>query len=984
MCDLLSKIEKHKEAILLGEIGALLHDFGKMDRRFVQRHSVEGGDDYNHASKCVFSPELLPRLEKIEVRFDQNFRVPLIDVIVKHHDQKATNNLIKAVIAADRMNSADDKGVVRRKQSITDMWITTPFGFKAKKIDPDCLDIRRQKVDNQLVEAFDSYLQQNSSVGCLRDQVSCIVEPGFSEALGETRMPANDVTLWEHSYGVASLYKPILSAVAMGCDPCPKGNDGYDFNKSHWRLFGIGWNGLGFIQKGRKPGDILKRQEIIQTIQKEVRDLIEVSYPIGNLIYADLNGVFFTFPALDNDLSGKLAKALAKKVVLIIYNRSDNELWPFFTLSRPRRTLTALTQEMHVRNRLSSYPKIAPILSMEGDTNRQETSISKAPDLILPGQNKDICPLCQLRSKSAEKEKCCQICISRRSGRQDTWKQNRTDNTIWIDEVADRNNRVALITLQFDLSRWLSGEWLSTIFSQTIRDWYQKIRSLPNQERNKLQRKINEKPTESVSSVLKILNLFTSESVENDPRFKAAIINTFFEEIKSKQEKNHPLYVKNVFDNLTSRIETTTNNITGSVLATALFTQNPSPARLYRIWRETETFFNLFVGCLRQELLVSRPTRLRFRFQDEIFETNPGKTYRVTIPGLGPAPLVVLALEDKRTFITIDSIDKFVLKKASGHTTGMKAVREALVENGAQKWQSEDTGKIIRNNGGGDKADSSGFKEESYLPFIILAQSPVFFQILVPALSVPRILQRIYAFYKERYAKVRGKLPLHIGVLVAKRKLPLYTLFEAGRRILNHPSSGEPKRMHPWWNTFVQGATPFYDHYPTGQPQDSHFKLDYLKPINRGDLFFLSPGYFDFDLLLSTTDRYRLIYRTDNKRLKRAVISYGWIRPRPIFLHELKDVFFLWEILRSKLTSSQRHKVEQILTTKLWKWRTEARRDQKVFYQFALAVLKDAFGDKWKNLEKHQRNLIEYSIDNGMLLEALQFFEHTIKEEEDE
>ena len=55
----------------------------------------------------------------------------------------------------------------------------------------------------------------------------------YSHALGETRIPANDVTLWDHSYSTASLYKSLLCQDLINGPVKPE--------NSNWRLYGIFW-----------------------------------------------------------------------------------------------------------------------------------------------------------------------------------------------------------------------------------------------------------------------------------------------------------------------------------------------------------------------------------------------------------------------------------------------------------------------------------------------------------------------------------------------------------------------------------------------------------------------------------------------------------------------------------------------------------------------------------------------------------------------
>ena len=148
-----------------------------------------------------------------------------------------------------------------------------------------------------------------------------------------------------------------------------------------------------------------------------------------------------------------------------------------------------------------------------------------------------ISALCaSFRSKAVTAE-TCKTCASRRRGRQDAWIKNVQGETIWIDEIADANGRVALFTLRFDLSRWLSGEWLTTVFSQTYEQWLNssEMKSLLNnpQQRTKVGKLAT--PTADAITALKYLEACVSST--SDPAFRASLLQTFFEPQKSKLTK---------------------------------------------------------------------------------------------------------------------------------------------------------------------------------------------------------------------------------------------------------------------------------------------------------------------------------------------------------------------------------------------------------------------------------------------------------------
>ena len=63
----------------------------------------------------------------------------------------------------------------------------------------------------------------------------------------------------------------------------------------------------------------------------------------------------------------------------------------------------------------------------------------------------------------AIKRGVCSICEQRRDDRSMRWAQEKLNTTIWTDEVADANGRLALVVGCFDLTRWLSGDLVRTM-----------------------------------------------------------------------------------------------------------------------------------------------------------------------------------------------------------------------------------------------------------------------------------------------------------------------------------------------------------------------------------------------------------------------------------------------------------------------------------------------------------------------------------------
>lgn len=85
-----------------------------------------------------------------------------------------------------------------------------------------------------------------------------------------------------------------------------------------------------------------------------------------------------------------------------------------------------------------------------------------------------VCPVCQVRLNGdpTDKGKPCRVCRDRRHHRRDAWLQGQLGHdTIWFEEVADRNGRLALLTLSLDLEDWLNGKRVDSLRAQAIPEW---------------------------------------------------------------------------------------------------------------------------------------------------------------------------------------------------------------------------------------------------------------------------------------------------------------------------------------------------------------------------------------------------------------------------------------------------------------------------------------------------------------------------------
>lgn len=971
-------IKNKKEDILIGEIGALLHDIGKCHPDFIGKQSLENDPcSFEHADIDSFLDCNFIRLinnDKFKIKINNN-ETNIHSLITEHHNNN-NNSIIKKIQTCDRKDSADDKGIVRRNQSKYNVIISSPFGFDKEIIDLKCLKKRLDDLINNLIFLFNIYTNEKISTICFRELLINKLKSTFSHALGETRIPSNDVTLWDHSYSTASLFKPILAGMT-----CGKYQNDSDIQ---WRIFGISWNGIKFINQGRKIADIKTRSKIIEDIKANLKGKFECEIPIGNVIYEDINGIYFTFPNLDSD-SENLAIECSQIALEDIRKESDYELWPFFLLSDSTKTLTIITNLLNHASKKRTIPKMSPILFVEDKKKNSweekiienqfdldELRVKKIDEIK---ENKtdakiDVCPVCGQRPKTSEMERC-KVCEDRRMGRLGDWLIS-PEKTIWTTEVADKNNRVALLSFSFNLDKWLNGTMIGTIFSQTFEDW----------KNSKKWGKIGNVSIEAnKDSVYKIIDEILKLNV-TDKKRAAELLDTFFEEnigINKNSLDEH--LSKNIKEKIAPR------GLNKENLAWYLFTQNASPARLYRIWKETEEFFELVINEINNKIYKNKWKRITFPNNNQLSTLSLNTPYLIHFENLEPDNLLVLYSQKRNSqnqkgefyFYTIESLEKFKFKSNSDELFGVEGVQKALEEGFDKIAPEEDPKNNILGNNIKIKVDKKDINVEEYIPNIEINKSPLSLRIMVPASDSMKIIELITKLYNERFEKVLGKLPLNTKLLVANRKFPLYLLLDAESWMLENEDFTKTVQMKTWWNLDGLRNDEFYGYYPISDFEESNKKinLDDISQLSNGKIFYLYPGYFDFDLLSSNIDRYNINYRNG----ERANEDYRLFTARPYYQYEISKMLELWDILSSNISSSQINIIEELFTSKKAEWKNVNDKDKNdVFRKFSEMVLKDSFGKKWNLLREETKWFLLESSVNNLLLDTIILFKHTLKE----
>lgn len=288
------------------------------------------------------------------------------------------------------------------------------------------------------------------------------IRRAFLSTLAETRLPNNDVTLWDQSYVAAALFKSAVAGAIL--------NQSFPWNeknvkqKTRWRLLAVAIGADHYEVRAVKIGDWTGMQKALDEFFDRVAQLIEVDLAIGSLLYRDSNVAIFSFPGerFDekvpaswlNELQGRL-----QGEVDCIAESLHLETPPLVQISIPTRSLVPI-----VRARREAVQTLAIPVHRSWNVHHRVPEESQG----------HICPVCQVRLNEdpTNKGKPCRVCRERRHHRLEDWLKGQMNyDTIWFEEVADGKNRIALLTFSLDLEPWLNGDQVDSLRAQAIPEW---------------------------------------------------------------------------------------------------------------------------------------------------------------------------------------------------------------------------------------------------------------------------------------------------------------------------------------------------------------------------------------------------------------------------------------------------------------------------------------------------------------------------------
>lgn len=302
------------------------------------------------------------------------------------------------------------------------------------------------------------------------------------------------MTLWHHGYSTASHFKAALAEGVLRQD-FGRWQDGeglFDvgqMGRVRFRLLGVRWNWRELTQQAFRPVTLVSLAERRVEVIAAIRALVEDSYPIGNVIYEDDDGVLILAPGFHEDDPEASERLFAEHVLDPLQVRLTQCIAGFgpgaayrLHWSEPTLYLTdyaeALGFEETPRQRFAQAGEAAL------------RALWQAAPRDYSGQQIHICPQCALRPAPAREfeagesslgqQGLCAFCedLQSEDARRDRFGTSEKlfgfrPRTFDLQRIAQErgqgNRRVALISVRIDPRAIVSGNALVTQLARPLK-----------------------------------------------------------------------------------------------------------------------------------------------------------------------------------------------------------------------------------------------------------------------------------------------------------------------------------------------------------------------------------------------------------------------------------------------------------------------------------------------------------------------------------
>jgi len=303
-------LRQHRPLLLALEAIGWLHMTGKAKIDFLLAHGGQkSGYEYEKWDKMERPPFPWDDLLKwVKNDFSMKGGVwPDIftEFLTKHAGRNA--GMLGLLQAGHAMASGIEKNLPGKtsgylSQDASHMWLSSAFGKPARNLiaDPPELltdagwkwllgqieklltDLQQHHSGNASPSELERWLQwREDTVGA-----NGWLRKAFTGTLAETRLPNNDVTLFDQSYVAATLFKSATAGAILQGASFPWDNKNLK-QQTQWRLLTVGIGADHYESRAVKIGDWIGARRALDEFFTEVRKLVEVNLAVGSLLYAD-------------------------------------------------------------------------------------------------------------------------------------------------------------------------------------------------------------------------------------------------------------------------------------------------------------------------------------------------------------------------------------------------------------------------------------------------------------------------------------------------------------------------------------------------------------------------------------------------------------------------------------------------------------------------------------------------------------------------
>ncbi len=994
--------------VLFIELAGLLHDVGKLSSRFLDYRQTwhprpNGYNEDPHdqeflAHETLSVPDAFQRenlnlglFELVEPDFS------IAKAINRHTGKPSDADLITRMLqAADGIDSAFDRNnplwsaeQIKEKGRV---FRSSVFGFEGgEAVDFAAQDKARKELYLSLNKGnkLSSYLDTFTYDGRL--QIHKAIRRALEQGLSDTTRPQNDTNLWEHSYAVASILKALTVHNLFEND---KTSMMLDFPQVSFGVLGIGWNGMAFLSYGQKIRDILGRKNVIDEIQRDLRKLFEYTYPIGNEIYADDDGIYFVVPTRIKETLPTIWLAIEEGIYRRIAALSRGELQPYIADSvSETNTFTAL---------------VMAVDEVKTKAARRFDSSSPGFHYFSPywvnfAPSRTVCSLCRLRPAEEDSEgKLCEVCRERREGRFIEYSRANQE-TVFLDEIVDESG-AAVIAARFVLDDWLKGDFIRSLFVTEAKGIENEIKYLG-------------KVKQFEADELEIKAFF--DKAEND--YGPFDYRRITADIDAIRENNPPerarhtafLYDRRVVkgsifrdaggirERWASLYEPAKKEHGDTIsLNNVLNAKTPTASTILDVWNTTLKFFR---ETVTEELPSSLSGRARLRLGlKQSLDGRERGTFTATIEDTGET-LELLRI-DRRT---VEVIGKIFEAEVSEKIWNRRSIKLARKDGTVTYFEV-----------------AACIPGHRYFPCRTFTISPNLFMAIVPSRKAVEASDRMYSKYIDRFGKVMGRLPFSIGNIFFERNMPLFVVIDAAKRMVEnfdtlaqkeHKITGlvardaKPRSVETeiefssklaglkrtiTWNVpcLLGNGEPDYYHphqviKPTGRDLASERRtyfptiagaVIHVNEIKENDTIIFSPNYYDFHLLDSNRRRYDL--NLDSEWRRNSTVAR--FRSRPMLLDELsRKVLYLWRNVFTNgpfqdITDSKLRNLQTLWLTKYQEWEVSLEEKEAAAYKTWSALVVSSLDKEFGARDP----LVLEMIENGTFFDALELFLGILKD----